>query len=176
MRRFDDTHQPPPAGRLRGRESLFRRDEPRTIDDPGVQALLLRPPRERIGRALDLKTGQLAIHGRHVDADVSLAQPELVEDDRVGLVPLGKVSLEQRPDVPVLRRIGTHPRGKRYGRQRRHSIGVSAEPRWCVRCLFRLTRPRVAETRYARLLACGTHYALTSAIPFAVCDGLRLSH
>ena len=32
-----------------------------------------------------------------------------------------------------------------------------------------------AETRYARLRACGTHYALTSGIPSAVCDGLRLS-
>ena len=28
---------------------------------------------------------------------------------------------------------------------------------------------------YARLFACGTHYALTSGIPSAVCDGLRLS-
>ena len=26
-----------------------------------------------------------------------------------------------------------------------------------------------------RLLACGTHYALTFGIPSAVCDGLRLS-
>ena len=32
-----------------------------------------------------------------------------------------------------------------------------------------------SRTRYARLLACGTHYALTSGIPSAVCDGLRLS-
>ena len=29
---------------------------------------------------------------------------------------------------------------------------------------------------YARLFACGTHYALTSGIPSAVCDELRLSH
>jgi hypothetical protein len=34
---------------------------------------------------------------------------------------------------------------------------------------------RTAEARSARLLACGTPYALTFGIPSAACDGLRLS-
>src|SRR5687768_12619652 len=115
MRCFHDPNQPPPSGRLRGFESLLGSDQPRAIDHFGIDPALLRPSRQRGGGTLNLEPGQLAVHGRDVNANVALTQAELIQDHGAGDVQIRQMSLEQVANTAVARRVGTGSRGERYG-------------------------------------------------------------
>ncbi len=140
VRRLDDANHAPPTGRLRRLERLFGGDEPGAVDDLRIDAALLRPAREGVGRTLDLVAGQLTIHGSDVNSHITLAQPKFIENDRVvSEMRVGEVPFQQIPHFPVARWLGRDScaQGNRRGVQ----TSLQVFDRWEVErygyCSFR---------------------------------------
>jgi hypothetical protein len=84
-----------------------------------VDALLLRQPPERVLVALDLETTQASVDDGDIDTDVTLAQPELLYDPRVGVLPMSSQKLVAKnvADVAVAHGDRIHIRARRVGSQ-----------------------------------------------------------